>query len=111
MGAEDPPYIRCEAEWLDAGAFDQPVKPLWTCPRCGHHFVTANLWHSCGRYELGPHLAGRDPSVRRTSDRLVELAQACGPVTVYPQKTRIVFMVRVRFGGVTTARRWLNLAL
>ena len=101
----------CQVELPDAGAFDQAVKPLWTCPKCGHQFVTANLWHSCGRYELEAHFIGRDPNVRHTFDRLVELAQACGPVTIYPQKTRIVFMVRVRFGGVTTARRWLNLAL
>jgi hypothetical protein len=21
--------------------------PLWKCPKCGHRFVTKNLWHSC----------------------------------------------------------------
>ena len=25
-------------------------KPLWTCPKCGHSFVTRNIWHSCNRY-------------------------------------------------------------
>ncbi|HEX9653386.1 MAG TPA: hypothetical protein VGA99_06725, partial [bacterium] len=28
-----------------------------------------------------------------------EMVRACGPVTMIPQKTRVVFMVRVRFGG------------
>jgi len=87
------------------------VKPLWTCPKCGHRFVTRNLWHSCGRYELDPHFTASSPQVRATFDRLVQAASACGPLTVYPQKTRIVFMVRVRFGGVITRKRWLLFSL
>ena len=34
-------------------------RPLWRCPECGHTFVTRNLWHSCGRYTLDPHFAGK----------------------------------------------------
>jgi hypothetical protein len=26
---------------------------LWKCPRCGHRFVTRNLWHSRVRVRLG----------------------------------------------------------
>jgi hypothetical protein len=67
---------------------DSEKKPLWTCPQCGHSFVTRNMWHSCGRYDLESHFEGRDGQVRETFDRLVEAAQKCGPVTVYAQKTR-----------------------
>ena len=26
--------------------------PLWTCIKCGNKFVTKNMWHSCGKYNL-----------------------------------------------------------
>ena len=77
--------------------------PLWTCPRCGHQFVTANLWHSCGQFELNDHFKDKNPELRAVFDRLVELISANGPVTVYAQKTRIVCMVRVRFAIPTTS--------
>ena len=48
---------------------------------------------------------------RPAADRLVEAAHSCGPVTIYAQKTRIVFMVRVRFAGVMTRKRWLYFSL
>jgi hypothetical protein len=87
------------------------ARPLWTCPKCGHRFVTRNIWHSSGRYDLEDHFMGRAPEVRETFDRLVAAVADCGPVTVYAQKTRIVFMVRVRFGGVIARRRWLYFSL
>jgi hypothetical protein len=83
-------------------------KPLWTCPRCGHRFVTRNLWHSCGRYSLASHFAGKPRAVRAVFDRYLALAKACGPVTVYAQKTRIVFQTRVRFAGAVVRREWVD---
>ncbi len=85
--------------------------PLWTCPVCGHEFVTRNLWHSCGNYDLEAHFTGKDPVVRQIFDQLVERVQACGPVTMYAQKTRIVFMLRVRFAGVVTRKHFLFFSL
>ena len=79
--------------------------PLWTCPKCGHAFVSRNLWHSCARYDLDDHFRGRPPGVRRLFDRFRAMVEACGPVTMYAQKTRIVFMVRVRFASVTVRAR------
>lgn len=84
---------------------------LWTCPRFGHRFVTRNMWHSCGRYDIDAHFAGKDPIVREIFQRLAEAAQQRGPLTAYAQKTRIVFMVRVRFAGLVTGKRWLYLSL
>ena len=74
-------------------------RKLWTCPKCGHRFVTTNLWHSCGRHTLASHFAGKPKQLRATFDAYLALARACGPVTVYAQKTRIVFQRRVRFAG------------
>ncbi len=86
-------------------------KPLWVCPRCGHRFVSRNIWHSCGQYDLADHFEGKNPQLKALFDQLVAAAQDCGPVTVYAQKTRIVFMVRVRFGGVITRKNWLYFSL
>lgn len=90
-----------------------PGRPsaLWRCPRCGHRFVTRNLWHSCGRYRLADHFAGKPASLRATFRRWVAVARSCGPVTGYAQKTRIVIQARVRFAGAIVGRRWLDAAL
>lgn len=84
---------------------------LWTCPRCGHRFVTRNLWHSCGTFRLAEHFMGRDPAVRRLFDRFRRLVRRCGPVTVYAQKTRIVFQAAIRFAGCTARRDGLDIGL
>jgi hypothetical protein len=85
--------------------------PLWRCPRCGHRFVTRNLWHSCGRYRLADHFAGKPATLRATFRRWVSIARACGPVTVYAQKTRIVLQARVRFAGAVVRGQWLDVGL
>ena len=92
-------------------ADEKRKRPLWRCPKCGHRFVTKNLWHSCGRYRLADHFKGKPRSLRETFDRLTGLAKACGPVTVYAQKTRIVIQARVRFAGAVVRRDWLDAGL
>lgn len=77
---------------------------LWTCPRCGHRFVSANVWHSCSHHEVDEHFVRSAPQVRAAFDKLVELFERCGPIVVIAQKTRIVFMVRARFGGCHVKR-------
>lgn len=86
-------------------------RPLWTCPRCGHRFVIANLWHSCGVYALGPHFDGKAPHVADTFQSIVTAAEECGPLEVYAQKTRIVLQNRVRFASVMTRKKHLILGL
>jgi Domain of unknown function (DUF5655) len=88
-----------------------PQSSLWTCPDCGHKFVTRNLSHSCGRFLIADHFQGKDPNLRRTFRRLVSRTRRLGPLTVYAQKTRIVFMVRVRFASVVVRKRSLDFAL
>lgn len=82
--------------------------PLWRCPKCGHRFVTRNLWHSCGRYRLADHFAGKPALRRATFNRFARVARDCGPVTVYAQKTRIVIQARVRFAGAVVRRTHLD---
>jgi hypothetical protein len=86
-------------------------RPLWRCPRCGHRFVTKNLWHSCGRYKLVDHFKGKPKNLRETFNKLVSTARKYGPLTVYAQKTRIVIQGRVRFCGATIKRDWLDAGL
>ncbi len=83
-------------------------KPLWTCPRCGHRFVTPNMWHSCGRYRLADHFKDKDPALRRLFNHYVRTVRQFGPVTVYAQKTRITFQARVRFAGAVIRQRWVD---
>ena len=74
-------------------------RPLWRCPRCGHRFVTKNLWHSCVRVNVAEHFRGKPSERRRTWDRWLAAARKCGPVTAYAQKSRLVIQARVRFAG------------
>jgi hypothetical protein len=85
--------------------------PLWRCAKCGHRFASRNLWHSCGNVRLAHHFKGRSPVVGRVFARWRALARACGPVTVYAQKTRIVFQARVRFAGAIVHDDWLEATL
>jgi len=69
--------------------------------------VTRNLWHSCGRHRVEEHFKGKDPVVRRIYRAFVKRVRACGPVTIYAQKSRIVCMVAVRFAAASTRKSWL----
>ena len=77
-------------------------KPLWTCPECGAKFVSKNIYHSCGRATLDDWKARMGPRARRLYDRFEEMIAACGPYHVGPAKTRIAFLGRVRFAGITS---------
>jgi hypothetical protein len=87
------------------------ARPLWTCPKCKHRFVTKNLWHSCVRVPLQAHFRGRAASLYPTFRAWAALARACGPVTIYAQKSRIVFQARVRFGGAMVRVGYLDATL
>jgi hypothetical protein len=85
--------------------------PLWKCPQCGHRFVTRNLSHSCVRVRVAEHFRGKPAERRRTWNRWVATARACGPVTAYAQKTRIVIQARVRFAGAVVRTSYLDAGL
>lgn len=77
-------------------------RPLWTCPKCGAKLVTKNLWHSCGRATLDDWKARMGPNARRLYARFEQMIAACGEYHVAPAKTRIAFLGRVRFAGITS---------
>jgi Domain of unknown function (DUF5655) len=82
--------------------------PMWTCPRCGRSFANRNQAHACGPLDLRRHLDGKDPEVVAIFQRLVELAERSGPVTVLAEKTRIALQVRMSFAAFTLRRRWVD---
>lgn len=84
-----------------------PLKELWQCPRCGEKFISANMWHSCGKYSLEELFARSAPYVFQLYKKLEQLVQACGPVTIIPQRSRVVFQVRVRFAGAVPRKSHL----
>ena len=73
------------------------LPPLWRCDLCGETFTTRNAMHSCGRFSLDALFAKSAPHVRDMFERLQSMAAACGPIHTIPQKTRVVFQVRMRF--------------
>jgi len=83
-------------------------RPLWRCPKCGAKLVTRNLWHSCGRHSLKALFARSEPQVWRAYQALVTAVRAIGPITVIPQKTRVVFMTRIRFAGGTPRKSYFD---
>lgn len=87
------------------------LKSLWRCPKCGARLVTKNMWHSCGRFTLKELFAHSDPNVKRLFKKFEQLIRSVGPVRMIPQKTRVVFQVRVRFAGAYPRKSYLLCAL
>jgi hypothetical protein len=59
------------------------------------------MWHACGPYSVDKFLEGKGQKARELFYQLAALIGRCGPVEFAPAKTRITFMVRVRFAGVS----------
>jgi hypothetical protein len=58
------------------------------------------MWHACGDYSVEAFLDRKGERARALFDAFVQLIASCGPVTPAPAKTRVAFMVRVRFCAV-----------
>jgi hypothetical protein len=87
------------------GRLTSPARELWTCTECGRAFANRNQPHACGRHDLEAHVA---PEIRALFDALLARVQACGPVRVLPEKTRIAFQVRMSFAVAIPRRGWLD---
>src|SRR5262245_39846539 len=83
-------------------------KALWTCPKCGRQFVSANKYHSCGHYTIETHFAGKPAAVRELYDSLLKTLEQFGSVSAYALKSRIVFQAETQFAAVTPRQRWLD---
>jgi hypothetical protein len=85
---------------------DVDTSDLWTCPSCGKRFVTRNMSHSCGRHTVDAFMEGKGPQAWAYWERLQEMVGSCGPYSLVANKTRLEFMVRVRFAGMDTVSEW-----
>ncbi|TAK52498.1 MAG: hypothetical protein EPO24_15205 [Bacteroidetes bacterium] len=74
---------------------------MWTCPKCKAKFFQKNLWHSCGNYTVKEFFNGKPKEMYALYKYYLHEFKKFGPVIVHPVKTRIAFMVEVRFSGVT----------
>jgi uncharacterized protein DUF5655 len=82
---------------------------MWTCPACGRSFANRNQTHTCRPLgTLEEHFAGKPPHIREIVDRVIELAERNGPVTVLPEKTRIALQVRMSFAALQPRRAWVD---
>ncbi|MEW6714019.1 MAG: DUF5655 domain-containing protein [Nitrospirota bacterium] len=84
---------------------------MWKCPKCGHRFLRPNHTHSCGRYKIGEHWIGKSKSARQLYKEFRNLVTSCGQVTVYAQKTGIIFHLKRRFALVVIRKNWIDVAL
>jgi len=60
---------------------------------------------------VASHFAGKDPTVRATYERLIDIARTLGPVTEEAKKTSIHLVRHAAFAGVATRRSSLILTL
>jgi Domain of unknown function (DUF5655) len=79
---------------------DVDTSDLWTCPACGKRLVTRNMSHSCGTHTVDQFMEGKGPQSWAFWERLQEMVGRCGPYSIVANKTRLEFMVRVRFAGM-----------
>ena len=63
------------------------------------------------RMVVSSHFAGKDPTVRATYQRLIDVARMLGPVTEEAKKTSIHLVRHAAFAGVATRRSSLILTL
>jgi len=88
-----------------------PNRPMWTCPRCGRSFANLNQSHSCLDLSAAEHLSGKSDLAMSIYEAVVEALERCGEFRIHAQKTRIAFITRMTFAGVSVAERWVDLSL
>jgi len=77
-------------------------------PALRRRFANRNQTHTCGTQRLEDHLAGRSADVVAIFERIIELAERNGPVTVVPERTRIALQARMSFAALQVRRRWVD---
>lgn len=76
-------------------------KTMWICPVCNQRFVNKSQWHSCGKNTLEGFLKGKTPYAVELFHYFVKQYKKSGKFDLHPAKTRIAFVAKIRFAGVT----------
>jgi hypothetical protein len=85
------------------------LRALWRCARCGRRFANRNQSHFCrSRQPLAKHFVGKPGAVKALFARVRTAVEACGPVTVLSERTRIAFQARMSFMAIMVQRSGLR---
>ena len=87
-----------------------PNRPMWTCVACGRSFANLNQTHSCIDLSAAEHLAGSSDLAISIYQAVLQALEKCGEFRIHAQKTRIAFITRMTFAGVSVAERWVDLS-
>jgi hypothetical protein len=86
-----------------------PTRPLWRCASCQRKFANRNQSHACGAAQpLSAHFAGKPRFVHALFRRVRSAVEACGPVEVLSEKSRIAFHVRMSFMAISVQKSGLR---
>jgi len=96
---------------ISAERKSKPQKGMWACPECGHRFLHRNRTHSCGNYRIEDHFKGTSETARKLFEAFRKKISMTAPVTVYAQKTGIIFHLRHRFALAVARKSWIDVAL
>lgn len=88
-----------------------PSRPMWTCPQCGRSYAIRNQAHACLDLSADEYLAGKGSLARSIYGSVVAALEACGAFRVHPQKTRIAFISRMSFAGISATKSWVDLSI
>lgn len=83
---------------------------MWTCPQCGRSFANKNQWHACQTTTIEDVLDLKTDLAVSIYQAVVAALERAGEFRIHPQKTRIAFISRMTFAGVSLARRWADLS-
>jgi hypothetical protein len=86
----------------------------WQCAECGREFLHRNQYHSCGRFQLEPHLRGRSPQVQALFAKLERMLRAAargGPFRLSPARTLIGLQGRIVYGSLRLGRAWVDVSV
>lgn len=82
---------------------------MWTCPECGRSFANTNQAHACQTTTVDDYLAEKSDLAVAIYQRVVSVLDTAGAFRVHAQRTRIGFISRMTFAGISLAREWADL--
>ena len=84
---------------------------MWTCPLCGRSYAIRNQTHACLDLSADQYLADKGPLARSVYESVHAALEACGDFRVHAQKTRIAFISRMSFAGISATKSRVDLSI